>query len=105
MNISCLLNLRLPLLESILWDDKSNCLWFVSIFSPSKLYRYNVQTLDIFDWDLPEIVGCIALTTNENKIIVALSSRIAVLDISNGLIDTFVSLIHDHNMFRMARKE
>jgi L-arabinonolactonase len=101
MNISCILQLKLPLLESILWDDLTNALWFVSIFSPSKVFCYNVQTQDLLDWCLPEVVGCIALTTSTNKIIVALASQVAILDTKSGMLTTLVPFLHDPVKLRM----
>lgn len=101
MNFNNILPLKRLLLESPIWDDSISTLWFISIFSPSELNSYCPADNQSKSWDLPEVIGCIALTSNQNKILLALTSRIALFDTLDGRLETFMSLSHNPSSMRM----
>ena len=101
MNIHNILPLKLPLLESPIWDNSISTLWFISIFSPSELNCHCTVDNRSKSWDLPEVIGCIALTSNQNKILLALASRIALFDTRDGTLETFLCFSHNPSSMRM----
>lgn len=101
MCVRSILSLKLPLLESPIWDDSTSTLWFISIFSPSELHSYCTIDNRSQCWDLPEVIGCIALTNKQNKLLLAFGSRIALFYTDAGKLDTFLCLPHNPVSMRM----
>ncbi len=78
--------------ECPLWDERLQCLWWVDIRAPA-LRRWDpAQPEDraLQTWPLPELVGSIALTEQDGRLLVALRSRLAVFDSASGLFETIV---------------
>lgn len=75
--------------ECPLWDERTNVLWWIDIRSPA-LRRFDPQEGLVRSWQLPELVGSIALTTDPLRLLVALSTRIALFDPTTDRMETLV---------------
>ncbi|MEB0058439.1 MULTISPECIES: SMP-30/gluconolactonase/LRE family protein [unclassified Variovorax] len=71
--------------ESPLWDDRGQCLYWVDIRRPA-IRRLLPSTGQVDTWEMPELVGCIALT-DEGRLLVALSQFIALFDVVSGSLE------------------
>ncbi|TMV04232.1 SMP-30/gluconolactonase/LRE family protein [Ruegeria sediminis] len=83
--------------ECPVWDDQSETLWWVDIRCPA-IRRYDPTTLRTETWEMPEMVGAIALTTGD-CLVVALGSRIVLWKAGATRFDTIAELpaiIPDH---------
>ena len=100
--------------ECPLWDERLQCLWWVDIRAPSlrcwmpNEHRPHARMRSLppegasaaserpgaaeglRTWPMPELVGSIALTERSGVVLVALRSRLALFDTSNGRLDTVV---------------
>ncbi len=75
--------------ECPLWDERTNALWWIDIRAPA-LRRLDPQGGLVRSWQLPELVGSIALTTDPSRLLVALSTRIALFDPATERMETLV---------------
>ena len=66
--------------ESPVWDARQGALWWVDIES-RRVRRWSLATGACMHWDLPERVGCIALTV-DGGVVCAMEGRIAVARLS-----------------------
>ncbi len=73
--------------ESPVWDDRAQCLYWVDIRRPA-LQRYVPDTGRIDSWDMPDLVGSIALT-EEGRLLVALPQFIGLFDTTTGSLESF----------------
>jgi len=64
--------------ESIVWDDRGNCLWFVDILAPA-LFRLDPVTRDLRRWDMPAAIGSFGLCA-DGRLIVALRTGVHFFD-------------------------
>ena len=64
--------------ECPLWDERAQCLWWVDIRAPA-LRCIDPASGTLRCWTMPDLVGSIALA-DDGRLLVALSSRIAVFD-------------------------
>lgn len=71
--------------ESPLWDDRGQCLYWIDIRRPA-IRRLLPATGHVDTWEMPELVGCIALT-DEGRLLVALSQFIALFDVVSGSLE------------------
>ncbi len=76
--------------ECPLWDERTNELWWIDIRAPA-LRRLDPQEGVVRSWPLPELVGSIALTTDPSRLLVALSTRIALFDPATERMETLVN--------------
>jgi sugar lactone lactonase YvrE len=73
-----LINFPLGIGESPVWDEKSGVLWFVDIVAP-RLYRFDAETSDVTCFEMPALLGSIALTS-DRRILVALRTGVHLFD-------------------------
>lgn len=64
--------------ECPLWDERAQCLWWIDIRAPA-LRRLDAAG-EVRSWPMPELVGSIALTDDGERLLVALSARLALFD-------------------------
>lgn len=74
--------------ESPLWDERTCCLWWVDIRQPA-IHRLNPGTGHVRTWNMPALVGCIALV-DDGRLLVALPQQIAMFDPADGSLEPFV---------------
>lgn len=72
-------NKRHALAESPVWDEKTQSLYWVDILK-AQIFRYEMSSETITEWQLGEHIGSIGLATH-NRLIVALRSGIYLFDI------------------------
>lgn len=65
MKAECVVDCRCVLGEGIIWDAESGVLWWVDIPLPKpRIHCWNPQTGEHRSWDMPEMVGSIAVREN-----------------------------------------
>lgn len=77
----CILDGQFDLAESPVWSVAEQKLWFVDINAPA-LHRYDPTSRGLDTWEMPESVGCIALTGT--GLIGALRSGVYRLDLESA---------------------
>ena len=73
--------------ESPVWDDRTQCLYWVDIRRPA-IRRLQADSGHIDSWAMPDLVGSIALT-DEGRLLVALPQFIALFDFVSGSLEAF----------------
>lgn len=73
--------------ECPLWDEVQQCLWWVDIRAPA-LRQLQADGHTVRTWLLPETVGSVALTTDPQRLLLALSSRLALFTPATGAFET-----------------
>ena len=83
--------------ESPIWDDRTQCLYWVDIRQPA-IRQLDVCTGQVHSWPMPDLVGSIALC-DDGRLLVALPEFIAVFDTASGSLEPLArpqSLIAGH---------
>ena len=75
--------------ECPIWDGLNNCLYWVDIRLPA-IRRFSYTTNKVDSWNMPELVGSIALT-DDQRLLVALPSQMALFDPDKGELSPFLS--------------
>ena len=85
--------------ECPLWDERASCLWWIDIRAPA-LRCFALARNQVRSWPMPEMLGSIALTDDTrddtrndsrndgNRLLLALSSRLALFDPASGAFET-----------------
>ena len=73
--------------ESPIWDDRTQCLYWVDIRRPA-IRRLHTASGRFDSWAMPDLVGSIALT-DEGRLLVALPQFIALFDLVSGSLESF----------------
>ena len=85
--------------ECPLWDERASCLWWIDIRAPA-LRRFDPAHDEVRSWPMPELLGSIALTDEARedaredgtedggRLLLALSSRLALFDPDSGAFET-----------------
>ena len=73
--------------ECPLWDERARCLWWIDIRAPA-LRRFDPARDEVRSWALPGLVGSIALTGDDRRLLLALNSRLALFDPASGAFET-----------------
>jgi sugar lactone lactonase YvrE len=79
--------------ECPLWDERRQCLWWIDIRAPALRCLYETSG-EVESWVLPELVGSIALTTDD-RLLVALGCRLALFAPRTGHWQTLAQLHFD----------
>ncbi len=69
--------------EGIQWNHQDESFWWTDIHS-AKLYRYQLATKKLSQWDLPEKLGCFSFAKNDARIIAAFASGFAWFEPGTG---------------------
>jgi len=72
--------------EGIVWDDRTERLFWTDIES-SELWAHTPATGALQRWPLPERLCSLALTDDDNRLLLALASGLAFFDLAGGGID------------------
>ena len=73
------LDLHTDLGESIIWDDRTEFLYFVDI-NGKKIYGCKADGTELFSIQANEMVGTIALTTDPNLLLAAMNRYVIIHD-------------------------
>lgn len=76
--------------EGPVWDVEEQALYYIDIFA-QKVFRWDPVSGDHRSWDLPEMIGSMALR-KDGGAIVALVSGIHTLDFETGAVEPFALL-------------
>jgi len=74
--------------ESIVWDDRGRCLWFVDILAPA-VFRLDPKTRELERWEMPAAIGSLGLST-DGRLVVALRSGVYLFDPRSGALEFLV---------------
>ena len=77
--------------ESPLWDERTNALVWVDIRRPA-IRRFDAASGRVQTWPMPELVGCIALTSDERRLLVAMGDALSLFDLDSGTQQTLATL-------------
>jgi len=69
--------------EGVQWNAQDKSFWWTDILS-KKLFRYQLATHTLKQWDLPERLGCFAFVENKTEILAAFESGFAWYQIETG---------------------
>ncbi|WP_017298550.1 SMP-30/gluconolactonase/LRE family protein [Nodosilinea nodulosa] len=83
------LHARARLGEGPLWDSAKQVLYWVDIYN-HRVHVFEPSSGDDCHWDVGDLVSTLALMAGE-KLLMALGSRIAYLDLTSGAIETLYS--------------
>jgi sugar lactone lactonase YvrE len=83
------LNARARLGEGPLWDRAKQVLYWVDIYN-HRVHVFEPSSGDDCHWDVGDVVSALALMTGD-KLLMALGSRIAYLDLTSGAVETLYS--------------
>lgn len=76
--------------ESPLWDDRTQALYWVDIRRPA-LRRLTAASGHVRTWDLPALVGSIALV-DDGRLLLALGDEVTLFDPDDGRFETLARL-------------
>ena len=68
--------------ESPIWDERSQCLYWIDIRLPA-IRRLGVPGGRVETWPMPDLVGCIAFV-DDGRLLVALPQQVALFDPATG---------------------
>lgn len=98
--VTVLFQANATLAEGPLWDNRLELLYWIDIrrcrvsrFDPKKACQTGV-------WITPSRPGCISLTSDPNKLVVAAGADILILDLQSGAISALATLPIDAPTFR-----
>ena len=74
--------------ESPIWDERSQCLYWIDIRLPA-IRRLGVPGGRVETWPMPDLVGCIAFV-DDGRLLVALPQQVALFDPATGALEPFV---------------
>lgn len=83
--------------ESLLWDERAQCLYWVDIRRPA-IRRLDPASGRVDSWTMPDLVGCIALA-DDGRLLVALPQQISLFDAATQTLETFAhppSVVEGH---------
>ena len=72
--------------EGIQWNNEDGCFWWTDILS-LKLFRYQLATKKLTEWDLPEKLGCFAFAKNDRRLLAAFASGFAWFEPDTGSVE------------------
>lgn len=92
MRIIPLLEQRMRLGESIIWDDKSHVLYWVDVGYPSKIWRFDEarRTANSIPYD--GLIGCVALTHIDDTLLVLTSDGLKLCHFPGGQTEHFLDV-------------
>lgn len=70
--------------EGPVWDEAEQALYYIDILA-RKVFRWNPASLDLNSWDMPDIIGSMALR-EQGGAIVALGNGVHTLDFETGAV-------------------
>lgn len=74
--------------ESVVWDDRGHCLWFVDILAPAT-FRLDPKTRELKRWEMPAAIGSLGLCA-DGRLVVALRSGVHLFDPQSGALEFLV---------------
>lgn len=99
-NVDLLFQANATLGEGPVWDGRAGCLYWVDIRC-SRVSRYDLaQQRQTGVWIMPHRTGCVALTSDPHKLLVAAGVDIFVLDLQSGATSEIAALPIDGTRFR-----
>jgi sugar lactone lactonase YvrE len=72
--------------ECILWDDRSQQVWWTDI-QAGKLFRYGPESTELRQFELPERLGSFGFVDRSSQLICAFESGFALFDPINGALE------------------
>ena len=87
--------------EGPFWDHRLGVLYWLDHLAPS-VRRFNPASGETRSWLLPKKAGCACLTTDETRLIIALSNSFAILDLQNGSCQDIVAVPQPREAVRLS---
>lgn len=89
--ISRLSDTRCELAEGPTWDERTGRLYWCDILG-KRIHARDWQSRTERHWDLPDVVGSLGLTEDDDRLIVALRDRVVLFTLSTGAIETLAEI-------------
>jgi sugar lactone lactonase YvrE len=99
MKFETLIDFRLEIGESPVWDDRRGVVWFVDILAPAVL-SLDPKTLRVLSFPMPAHVGSVSLAF-DGKLVVALRSGVHLFEPNSGELTFVVHPEPDRTMNRL----
>jgi L-arabinonolactonase len=94
VNVELIVDAQNALGECMLWCDRTQSMLWTDILG-RKLWRHRPASGETRQWDMPERLGCFALTSSEGRLLLGLESRLAWFDFASGEVLTIVEVEAD----------
>jgi sugar lactone lactonase YvrE len=94
VNVELIVDAQNALGECMLWCDRTQSMLWTDILG-RKLWRHRPSSGETRQWDMPERLGCFALTSAEGRLLLGLESRLAWFDFASGEVLTIVEVEAD----------
>lgn len=85
--------------ECPIWDSRGQALFWIDVYGPT-LHRVAGPDRSAETWALPDMPGSFALTSVPGRLLLALHSGLAVLELGNGAVAPFAGAPYDVAKFR-----
>ena len=90
--ISRLSDTHCELAEGPTWDERQGRLYWCDILG-KRIHALDWRTRQEQHWDLPDVVGSIGLTQDDDRLVVALRDRVVLFTLSSGAIEPLTRLL------------
>jgi L-arabinonolactonase len=94
VNVELIVDAQNALGECILWCDRTQSLLWTDILG-RKLWRHRPSSGETRQWDMPQRLGCFALTASEGRFLLGLEKRLAWFELASGEVMTIVEVEAD----------
>ncbi len=81
--------------EGIIWDTQCQCLWWTDILQ-SRLYRYEIATDTLSEFETPERLACLTPIKNDPRLLCAFASGLAFYAPASGEVSWIAKLEEDN---------
>jgi L-arabinonolactonase len=85
--------------EVPIWSNEEQALWWVNVRGP-QVRRRDWKSGQVQSWEMPELVGCMALCADGQRLILGLQSAVALFDPASGTFERFPAPHADHPTMR-----
>ncbi len=89
--ISRLSDTRCELAEGPTWDERLGRLYWCDILG-MRIHAIDWETRKERHWTLPNVVGSLGLTQDEDRLVVALRDRVVLVTLSSGIIEPLAEI-------------
>ena len=82
--VECVVDAKNMIGEGAVWDNAAQCLWWLDVLRPSKLFCYDPATSETKEWEMPEMIASISPRKYGQGLLIASHSGINTFDPSTG---------------------
>ncbi|MBC2860410.1 SMP-30/gluconolactonase/LRE family protein [Stappia sp. 28M-7] len=98
--ISRLSDTRCELAEGPTWDERLQRLYWCDILG-KRIHALDWQSREEQHWEMPDVVGSLGLTEDEDRLVVALRDRVVLFTLSTGAMELLAEIETDDARTRL----